>query len=75
MNPPGIDRNDEEFLIETTICEGDPVDREEVRQAMEHLGGVETKGGFGFATEHDRDIALELLYDRFGSRYVVAVRG
>ena len=61
------------FLVRITICEGDPCDADEIRRAILYLGGEETGEGFAFRSAAARMVALELLGDRYGSRYVTAV--
>ncbi len=58
------------FLVRMTVCEGDPVDARKVRDAIECLGGVGLGDYFAFPTLQARAVAMDLLGDKFGMRYV-----
>ena len=62
------------FLMRMTICDDDPVDAREVQDVIECLGGIGYGDCFAFNTARARAIALEVLGDKFGTRYVCSVR-
>ncbi len=66
-------RASNEFLVRITVRDEDPCDADEVRRVIEYLGGNESDEGFTFSSATARSVALELLGDKFGSRYVTAV--
>lgn len=63
----------QDYLIRTTVGEGDWVDERDLCRFIEYLGGIRTQAGFAFPTQERRTVALELLGDKFGSRYVAPV--
>ena len=58
------------YLVYATVGPTDPVDVREVCRAICELGGVETDGGYAFPTLESRRVALELLGEKYGDRYV-----
>ena len=73
MQTQKLQHTREAFLIQTSIEDGDPVDSCEVCQSIRRLGGVETEGGFAFATAVQRAVAWEILGEKYGTRYITAV--
>ena len=62
------------FLIQTSIDDGDPVDYRDVCRLIRRLGGVETDDGFAFPSAVQRAVAWEILGEKYGTRYITAVR-
>ena len=73
MQTSTTQRIDPRFFVRVTISEGDPVDSRDVRHAIESLGGVPEGGCFAFPTLQARAIAMDVLGDKFGMRYVRCV--
>ncbi|REK29346.1 MAG: hypothetical protein DWQ42_03710 [Planctomycetota bacterium] len=62
-----------EYLVRTNIELDDWVDEDQLRRLIEGLGGVHTKQGYAFPTRQRRSVALDLIAERYGSRYVTVV--
>ena len=60
-------------LIKVTVSDQDPVDPADVCRLIEYLGGVKTEGGYTFPDAARRSVALDLVGERFGNRYVTAI--
>lgn len=60
------------YYIRTEICQGDPVDLGLIALAIESLGGRASERGYYFPSLQQRAAAMEVLGEKFGSRYFTA---
>lgn len=58
-----------DFVIQIRLDEQEREDAWELCREIERLGGVETGCGFAFSTSSHREMALEILRERCGSKY------
>ena len=58
-----------EFYIQIQISAEDPVDLNAIIAAIRSLGGVETEHGCCFSSCEQRAAVVEVLGEKFGSRY------
>ena len=58
-----------EFYIRTEIRQEDPVDLQAIVSAILSLGGNKSEDGFFFSSGPQRAAAVEVLGEKFGSRY------
>ncbi len=63
------------FLIRLTSRECDHSDAWEFCREAEYLGGIKTAGGFAFPSATRRAVALDMLGEKYGSRYFENVDG
>jgi hypothetical protein len=63
----------DEYLIRTTVGKDDWVHKDELYRLIEYLGGVRSDDGFVFPTQERRSVALDLIAEKYGNRYVTAV--
>ncbi len=62
-------RTEKPLVIRPIRCECTNTTYCEMCLAIEHLGGIKCEDGFAFDTLRERGMAVELLGDRFGTRY------
>ena len=58
-----------DFYLRIEISDADPVDIQAVISAIESLGGTPAEQGYCFSSAERRAAAIEVLGEKFGSRY------
>jgi hypothetical protein len=64
-----VDETQCQFIIRLIPNEVARLDREALCRTVERLGGLKVTEGYAFPSAKHRAIALELLGDKYGSRY------
>lgn len=57
------------FFIRQRIVKRRPLDKDQIQRLLEYLGGVRTAAGFLFSSSQQRQMAWEVLTERYGRRY------